>query len=259
MRKIGAWMLGLFQTLHGMGAFALITAGVMCTKFNASARVVHPLARDQIAQAGLRQLPVVLFMAVALGFVVIGQMVALLSRVGAQDLAGTVMVTVIVRELGPLTTALLVLARIGTATVIELGTMRARGEIEALEALGIDPVHYLVVPRVVGLALSIFALSAYFVLAALASGYFFLFLQDVPLAPGEYIRQLVAALRWEDFLLLGFKTLMFGAIIAIVTCYEGLAQPLRQDQVSRATARAILYSLNLCVALDVLLILYWLI
>ena len=99
-------------------------------------------------------MPVVFFLAFALGFVVIGQTVALLSRLGAEDMAGTIMVTVIVRELGPLVTALLVLARIGTATVIELGTARALGEVEALEALGIDPIHYLVMPRVLGLAIS---------------------------------------------------------------------------------------------------------
>ena len=64
------------------------------------------------------------------------------------------MVAVVVRELGPLLTAMLVLAWSGTRNVIELGTARALGEVEALEALRIDPIHYLVVPRVIGMALA---------------------------------------------------------------------------------------------------------
>src|SRR5207249_9259941 len=94
---------------------------------------------------------------------------------------GTIMVIVVVRELGPLLTALLVLARVGTANVVELGTARATGEVEALEALGIDPVHYLVVPRVVGMAVGLFALTVYLILGALVSGYLWAFIQDVPL------------------------------------------------------------------------------
>ena len=87
----------------------------------------------------------------ALGLVIVGQTVSLLSRVGAQQYIGTVMVTVIVRELGPLLAALIVLARAGTPNVVELGMMRALGEVEALESLGIDPIHYLVMPRVLAM------------------------------------------------------------------------------------------------------------
>ena len=147
-----------------------------------------------------------LFLSAALGLVVIGQTVSWLTRVGAINFLGTVMVVVVVRELGPLVTALLVLARVGTANVIELGTARAMGEVEALEALGIDPVHYLVVPRVVGMALGVFALTVYLILGALFSGYLWAFVQDVPLRPGDYFRQLAGALSGMDFALLAVKT-----------------------------------------------------
>src|SRR2546430_1401070 len=119
------------------------------------------------------------------------------------------MVIVVVRELGPLLAGLLVLARIGTSNVIELGTARALGEVEAMEALGIDPVHYLVVPRVIGLAVGIFSLTVYLILGALVSGYLWAFVQDVPLRPGDYFRQLAGALSGLDFGLLAIKTLAF--------------------------------------------------
>jgi phospholipid/cholesterol/gamma-HCH transport system permease protein len=252
---------GLFRfllTMQGLGAFALITLGVMITRFGAARRVIRPRVFQEAARAGLRLLPMFLFISAALGLVVIGQTVSWLTRVGAINFLGTVMVIVVVRELGPLVTALLLLARVGTANVIELGTARAMGEVEALEALGIDPVHYLVVPRVIGTALGVFALTVYLILGALLSGYVWAFLQDVPLRLGDYFRQLVSALSWLDFALLAVKTLAFGFIIALVTCYHGLAQPLRLEEVSRATVAAVAQSVVACVILDALFIVIYL-
>src|SRR5260221_12063996 len=125
-------------------------------------------------------------MSAALARLVIGQTVSWLTRVGAINYLGTIMVLVVVRELGPLLSAFLVLARVGTSNVIELGTARAMGEVEALEALGVDPVHYLVMPRVVGMAIGVFALTVYLILGALISGYLWAFLQDLPLLPADY-------------------------------------------------------------------------
>jgi phospholipid/cholesterol/gamma-HCH transport system permease protein len=132
------------------------------------------------------------------------------------------------------------------------------GEVEALEALGIDPVHYLVAPRVVGLALGVFSLTVYLILGALISGYLWAFIQDVPLRPGDYFAQLAGALRGLDFVLLALKTLSFGFIIAIVTCYHGLAQPLRLEEVSAATVRAVAQSVIACVLVDALFIVVYL-
>jgi phospholipid/cholesterol/gamma-HCH transport system permease protein len=254
----GRWLLDAAVTARQILAFALITLGVMATRFRRARATVRPLIAAQIARSGIWLLPMVGFLAVALGFVVIGQMVALLSHVGAQNLVGMVMVTTVVRELGPLVTALVVLLRVGAATVIELGTARALGEVEALEALGIDPVHYLVVPRVVGLAIATAALTVYFILATVFSGYLFAFVQDVPLTPGEYFSQIALALRWEDFVLLALKSLSFGGIVAIVSSFQGLARPLQLTEVSRATTNAVVASTLACVALDALFIVVYL-
>ena len=163
-------MIRFLETIHGLVAFTLIMFAVAVRKFNQAAAVVHPLVRTQIANSGVRLLPMISFVGLALGFVIIGQTVFLLNRIGAQEFAGTVMVSVVVREIGPVVTALLVLGRVGTATVIELGTARAQGEVEALEALGIDPIHYLVVPRVIGMAFAVFSLTVYLIIIGLAGG-----------------------------------------------------------------------------------------
>jgi phospholipid/cholesterol/gamma-HCH transport system permease protein len=232
-------LIRLKEDVGGMGAFLIITLSVALAKINKAKTVVRPLIHTQIQRAGIDLLPMVTFLAFALGLVVIGQTVFLLHRYGAENYLGMVMGTVVVRELGPILAALLVLARVGTANVVELGTARALGEVEALEALGIDPIHYLVVPRVIGLALSIFSLTVYLIMIALLSGYLFAFIEEVPLLPGDYFRQLAGALLWQDFALLALKTLCFGTLIAIVTCYEGLASPLRLEEVSRATTSAV--------------------
>jgi phospholipid/cholesterol/gamma-HCH transport system permease protein len=256
---VGGKILGLLISLRGMASLLLITAAVSVGKFKTARPVVHPLIRQQMVRAGYRLLPMVGFLAFALGMVVIGQTTMLLSRFGVQSYIGTVMVSVVVRELGPILAALLVLARVGTANVVELGTARACGEVEALEALGIDPIHYLVVPRVVGLALAIYALTVYFILFALLSGFLFAFLVGVPVLPGEYFQQLARSLIWQDFVLLALKTFAFGVFIAIVTCYEGLAQPLRLEEVSRATASAVAQCVVGVVVLDALFIFVYLV
>src|ERR1043166_9009180 len=255
---VGRKLFRLLLTVQGLGAFGLITMGVLFTKFRAARQVIWPMIVQETFRSGLRLLPMFLFIATALGLLVIGQTVSWLTRVGAINYLGTIMVIVVVRELGPLLAGLLVLARIGTANVVELGTARAMGEVEALEALGIDPVHYLVVPRVIGMAVGIVSLTVYLILGALVSGYLWAFMQDVPLRPGDYFSQLAGALSVLDFVLLALKTLLFGFIISIETCYHGLAQPLRLEEVSYATVRAVAQSVIACVLLDALCIVIYL-
>lgn len=257
--SVGRRLLGTLQAVRGIGAFALITLGVMLTKFRAARRVIRPITVHQIARSGVALLPMAGFLALALGLIVIGQTVSLLSRVGATQFLGTIMVTVVVRELGPLLAAFLVLCRAGAANVVELGTARATGEVESLEVMGIDPIHYLVVPRVVGMSVGVLALTMYLILGALAAGYLWAFIQDVPLTPGDYLGQMVGSLRGLDFVLLGLKTAGFGFIIAVISSYHGLAQPLSLTEVSRSTVRAVGQSIVVCGVLDALFLILYLV
>lgn len=254
---LGRRMLASLRTLQELIAFSLITLSVTLFKFFRSKSVVHPLIRRQIFIAGVRLVPLVSIVALMTGFIVVGQIISLFSMLGAGRYTGLVMVMAVFRELGPLMTAMLVLARVGTSTVIELGTKRALGEVEALEALGIDSIHYLVVPRVLGLALSIISLTIYFILISLASAYFFVFIQHIPIKPDAYINQITEALHISDFLILLLKSSFFGIVIAVVTCYEGLARPIRLEEISIAATRAVMKAIVICVLLDALFILYW--
>ena len=258
MGRFGRGLVRLLLTVRGLGAFALITLGVAITKFGSSRRLIRPLVFQEAGRASLRLLPMFLFVSAALGLLVIGQTVSWLTRVGAMNYLGPVMVVVVVRELGPLLTALLGPCAHRAATVVELGTTRATGEIEALEALGIDPIHYLVFPRVLGMALGVSTMTVYLILGSLASGWLWAFLQDVPLRPMDYLGQVAGALRGLDFAFLALKTLAFGFTISIVCCYYGLAQPLRLEEVSYATVRAVAQSVVVCILIDALFIIIYL-
>lgn len=247
------------QGVFGLGSFALLTLQVAFAKFFRSRNVVWPQIRLHVLLGGVRQAPMICFMAVGLGFVISGQLLLLKSLTGfqSQSFAGAAIVTVVVREMGAMTTALLVLARVGAATVIELGTARSTGRIQALEASGVDPVHYLAVPRTIGLAVSVFCLTFLFNLITTVSAYLFLFVQDLDLPLSAFATQLMTSLRPSDFLALALKPLLFGATIGIVSCYQGLTRVSHLEQIAPATTTAVVEGVVVCMSIDALFIVFF--
>jgi len=228
-----------WRNLTGLGAFTLITLATARLRFRENSRVVTPRIFGEIHRCGVRLLPLVGFLGVVLGLVFVGQTASLMEQIGAGNFTGTLMVTVFLREMVPMTAALVVLARVGTAAVIDLGTARALGEVEALEALGIDPIHYLVVPRVAGFAISVVSLSLYLLVVGLASGYAFAYARGLKASPIEFLTQVAGALHGLDFPLSALKTGIFGTLIGLVICYQGLARPLSLADVGAATTRTV--------------------
>ena len=90
------------------------------------------------------------------------------------------------------------------------------------------------------------------------AGYVLAFIQDVQLFFGEYFEQLATSLRWEDFLLVGLKTIAFGIFIAIITCYQGLAHPVRIEDISNVSTNAVVESVIACVLIDAFFIIVYL-
>lgn len=202
----------------------------------------------EIWRSGVRQLPLTGLVGLALGLLVVGQAVALLRQVSAQQYIGTVMVTVVLRELGPLLTAFLVAARSGTTMVVELGTRDSQEHW----------IRSLVGPRVRALGATVFCLTVYLIAIALASGYVVAFVQGVPLRVGAYCGQLAEAMHWLDFVLIALKAALFGVVIGIVSCYHGWVRMLKVEELPAATTRAVVESLAVCLILDaVFLAGYW--
>jgi len=249
-----AAFVGEWRSLTRLGAFILITLATAVRRYRDNSRVIRPQVLGEIHRCGVRLLPIVGFLGVVLGIVFVGQTVSLMEQVGASNFMGTLMVTVFLREMAPMIAGLLVLARVGTASVVELGTARALGEVEALEVLGIDPIHYLVVPRVVGFAAAVVSLTAYLILISLGSGYVFAYARGLKASPMEFFTAIAGAMTVMDFPLLVLKTLLFGALTGWVICYQGLARPMTLEEVGPATTRTVAVCVVGCLMLDALFI-----
>lgn len=238
-------------------AHAALTAAVSVPRsLRAQVRVQ---TAEQLWRCGVRQLPIVALLGLALGLLVVGQAVTLLQQVNAQYYMGTVMVAVVMRELGPLLTVFLLAARAGTATVVELGALRLSGRADRVAEVGVRALCELVVPRLKALVVATFCLTIYLIFIALATGYVVAFMQGVPLPLAAYCGQLADALHWMDFVLVGLKAALFGAVLAVVSCYHGLERLLKIEEFSQATTRAVVESLACCVALDAIFLVGYLV
>jgi phospholipid/cholesterol/gamma-HCH transport system permease protein len=153
------------------------------------------------------------------------------------EVLGTVLVATLVRELAPLLTAWIVIARSGTAIAAELATMRIEGEIDALLGMGIDPFEYLVVPRVLGAAVAVASLTVLFLAFSVGVSALLSPLLGGP-APEALLDHVTAALRPADAVALGAKTIVPGTAIAAIACLEGLRASRSTTQVPPAVTAA---------------------
>ncbi len=202
-------------------------------------RVTREVLVRQILFTGVEALPFCGLIAALVGSTVILQAQRNVSAAASAAVLAKLLVVVIVRELGPLVAGLIVIGRSGTAMTVELGNMRVMGEIDALEGQGVDPVEYLVVPRVVGMAASLIAIALFFVFVSLsvgllASGW----MSGSFTAPLEFAHMLVESAGVVDIVALLVKTVIPGSLIAGIATYEGLTAGPDVTDVPRAATRA---------------------
>ena len=212
------------------------------------------IAVTQVRFTALNAIGLVTLLSGILSFLVISQLTRELKGIGATDLIGTVIVVAIVRELGPLLTALVVVGRSGTAIAAELATNQVMGEVRALESMGIDPKQYLVVPRFVAALVSVFALLVLFDIVAIMAGFAAARFNGLP-GP-RYFQIVLESLSNRDVWLTVFKALAFGAIVGVVPSYFGLAVRRASTEIPIATSRAVvaaIVGIFLCSALFVAL------
>jgi phospholipid/cholesterol/gamma-HCH transport system permease protein len=154
-------------------------AAVIGTVFGAGvqprcwARPVRQAFARQVLAIGVEPLWFVGAVAVFVGISVVVQLAFWVGETGQSQLLGPLLVTVVARELGPVLINLVVIVRTGSAMTTELGILKIGGELRALESRGGDPFLHLVMPRVLGMAVSTFCLTIVFILVAFASGYWF--------------------------------------------------------------------------------------
>lgn len=196
---------------------------------------------NQIRFTAVQALPFLFVIAAFIGMTVVVQSVAA-ATFGFSEVLGKILVTVVVRELGPLLTAIIVIGRSGTAIAAELATDGVLGETEAMESMGVDPLQYLVIPRVLGGALSVAMLTLYFDAVTLLGGSLFAWLLG-QISPAEYLGSLRLALSLTDVWVTVVKGALFGAGIATLCSYEGLTGGHKPTDIPQCVTRGVVSSL----------------
>jgi phospholipid/cholesterol/gamma-HCH transport system permease protein len=196
----------------------------------------------QIYFTGWQAMPLISILALGTGGILVIQGMTNLTLLGGTEMLGNLIVVVLVREVGPLLTALVVIARSGTAVATEVGNMRANREIEALESMGINPLSYIVFPRIVGGIISVLCLAFYFMVIAIFGGYLITqFFHDIPFS--FYSENLLRAFGKEDVAIFLLKNGFSGVVIFVVSCFQGLSVKKSPHEVPQVTTQAVVKSI----------------
>lgn len=215
--------------------------------------LVFEITLRQIYFTGVQALRVVTLVSLTLGTIVIVQAGSKIGIIGGGvDFVISILVLVILREVGPLLTAFIVIGRSGGAIAAELGNMIVAKEMEAIAAMGINPVYFVVTPRIIGVTLAVVFLNFYFNFIALIGG-FVVSKWTLTLTFDAFLGGLVNSLTTRD---LGFgilKSAIFGMVIALTCTYHGLTVRLSPIEVPQAATRGVVSAILSCVIFNVLL------
>ncbi len=196
----------------------------------------------QVDLAGPLSIPIVTLTCFLIGLMLAYMGGAQLERMGAQRFIADIVTVGMVRELAGLMTGVILAGRIGSAYAAQLATMKAGEEIDALRALGVDPIDHLVLPRVLALVLVAPLVWAYGALVGVLAGI-------VPtsmvygVAPREYLSQALSALTWTHLWIGVFKCTLYAALLALAGCREGLHAGRNAQAVGEATTSAVVKGL----------------
>jgi phospholipid/cholesterol/gamma-HCH transport system permease protein len=199
----------------------------------------------QVFFTGVQAVPVLSLIALLVGIVITVESATALPLVGASNLMGRILVVVVIRELGPLLTAFVVISRSGTAIAAELASMVVHDEVAALRVMGISLYRVIIIPRVIGALISVVCLTIYFAAVAVVAGYLAAYtIVSLPLE--DFTGNLFAAIAFKDMVVSFAKSAGFGVILSLVSCYYGLSVKLSPTEIPQMVTRATMASLVWC-------------
>lgn len=207
---------------------------------------------DQMYYYGVSSIAVNSIFALFSGMILAFNSGLVLRELGMSQAIGSISAVAFCREWGPIMTAIILTARVGSSMTAEIGTMKISEEIDALEVMGVDPVQYLVLPRVVALALMTVALTMISdfigIVGSALVGYF-----QINVHYRTFYNEAVLFLRFKDVMCGLVKAFVFGALIAIVSCSQGLRTTEGARGVGRSTMYAVVSSLIFIIIVDLLI------
>ncbi len=183
------------------------------------------------------------------GAVLAVQSVYTLAQFGATAYTGSAIALSLIRELGPVLTALMVNGRAGSAVTAELGIMKITEQIDALRSMAVDPLRYLMVPRILAGLIAVPLLTCIFVVVGIAGGYL-VGIGTLGLPSGTFIAQMVQAVKPEDVISCMIKAVFFGLTFGWISCYKGWTCGFGAVGVNRATTSSVVTSSVLILVLD---------
>ncbi|WP_211363109.1 lipid asymmetry maintenance ABC transporter permease subunit MlaE [Thermochromatium tepidum] len=208
---------------------------------------------DQLFNIGVLSLSIVGVSGLFVGMVLGLQGYYVLSQFGAAESLGVMVAASLVRELGPVVTALLVAGRAGSALTAEIGLMKATEQLAALEMMAVDPVHRLLVPRFLGGVLAMPLLAAIFSAVGVLGGYF-VGVGLLGVDEGAYWSQMQARIDFTADLANGVvKSLVFGLVVTWIALFQGYDTIPTAEGVSRSTTRTVVHSALVVLGLDFVL------
>ena len=238
-RPLGRAGRGTLQFVSDAGSLAIFAG-------RAAARLLRRPFRArqlvlQIDFIGARSLTVIALAAVFTGLVLALQGYAVLVRFGSENLIGSLVALSLTRELGPVLTGLMVTARAGSAMAATIGNMAVTEQIDALDSLAVDPLRYLVVPRLLAALLTMPLLAALFSMTGIAAAYLFsVFVLGVD-GP-VFMANVRSSVEWRDVWVGLVKAAVFGALIAAVATFRGYETRGGAEGVGRSTSRTVVES-----------------
>ena len=259
--SVGRWRQLVVQI--GKGGHDVARAAVDVTTFVGRTAswtlrgLVHPASlrpgsiSRHVAETGIQALPIIGLMAVMIAVVIGYQGVAQLRRFGGEDFTINLVAVSVLREMAVIITAIMVAGRSGSAFTAEIGVMKTRQEVDALQVMGMEPMQVLVVPRVIALVITLPLLTFFAdIMGLLGGAVISQFLLDM--SPTQYLARLPQVVDGSDFFVGLFKAPVFAFFIASIACMHGLKVTGSAESVGRETTRAVVKAIFLVLALDAL-------
>ena len=203
----------------------------------------------QMVRVGVLSLPIVFLVLFFVGMIIAFQMAHVLRDWGAMDLVAATVGVSMVRELGPLLTAIVLTGFAGASIAAEMGTMVVGEEILALETSALNPVRFLVMPRVIACIIMVFCLTMLANIVGILGG-FTISVTVLNLSPESYYRTTIEYLKMQDLVTGLIKSIGFGGLIALIACQEGLRVSGGAEGVGKATTRSVVYGIVAIISTD---------
>ena len=249
LQEIGAWMHEVGATLLGLLGFFGATLIGFANLIRRPRRFRLNAVVQRFDLVGVRALGIIGLMSFLIGIVIAQQGSVQLEQFGAEVYTINLIGRITVRELGTLMTAIMVAGRSGSAFAAQIGTMKLTEEIDAMRTIGVSPVEALVIPRLIAAVIMMPLLAFWAMLLSLAGGGIFVWLAlDIP--PMTYIQRLQEVVPITDLWVGLIKAPVFGFIIALAGCFQGMLVQGNAEEVGLRTTTAVVQSIFLVIVLD---------